>query len=194
MRRVNKRGASSRLQGNRAVEHHPAWMHRIERILDRLAWVCMLLASIALIVLVATFGWLVFGRYVLNVTPTWVEQLALLLVCYIAYLGAAVGIHENTHLGVTLFRDAMGQGVSGILKIFIDITLAVFGLLMAIACLELFNFGWATQLPMLNIPESFRTLSALLCGGFVFIFAGLRAIFRITCLFQGIPYSEKGYM
>jgi TRAP-type C4-dicarboxylate transport system permease small subunit len=167
-------------------------MVRINGVLDRLAWICMLAASIALVVLVATFGWLVFGRYVLNVTPTWVEQLALLLVCYIAYLGAAVGIHENTHLGVTLFRDAAGPKISGLLKILIDVLLAVFGLMMLIACIELFNFGWATKLPMLNIPESFRTLSALLCGGLIFVFSGLRAFFRITCLIKGLPYSEKG--
>ncbi|MEP5152514.1 TRAP transporter small permease, partial [Planktotalea sp.] len=153
---------------------------------------CMLLASIALIVLVATFGWLVFGRYVLNVTPTWVEQLALLLVCYITYLGAAVGIHENTHLGVTLFRDMMGSKVSTFLKLVIDIVLSVFGLIMLIASIELVKFGWATLLPMLNIPESFRSLSAALCGGLVFVFAGLRAVFRIVCLVQGKPYEEKG--
>ena len=39
-----------------------------------------------MVVLLATFGWLVFGRYVLNVTPTWVEQLALVLVGYITFL------------------------------------------------------------------------------------------------------------
>jgi len=152
----------------------------------------MLLASIALVVLVATFGWLVFGRYVLNVTPTWVEQLALLLVCYITYLGAAVGIHENTHLGVTLFRDMMGTRISTFLKIIIDIALAAFGLIMLIASVELVKFGWATLLPMLNIPESFRSLSAALCGGLVFIFAGLRAVFRIACIAQGKTYVEKG--
>jgi TRAP-type C4-dicarboxylate transport system permease small subunit len=174
------------------VELENNWMSRIEYVLDKLSFICMLVASIALVILVATFGWLVFGRYVLNVTPTWVEQLALLLVCYIAYLGAAVGIHENTHLGVTLFRDAMGERIGNFLKLMIDIVLSAFGLLMLIACIELFNFGWDTLLPMLNVPESFRTLSALMCGGLVFVFAGLRAVFRITCMFQGITYKEKG--
>jgi TRAP-type C4-dicarboxylate transport system permease small subunit len=167
-------------------------MARTERGLNGLSALCMLAASIALVILVATFGWLVFGRYVLNATPTWVEQLALLLVCYITYLGAAAGIHENTHLGVTLFRDAMGVRISSVLKILIDIVLAVFGLIMMIDCIELFNFGWSTMLPMLDIPESFRTLSALLCGGLVFVFTGLRAVFRIICMLQGRTYPEKG--
>ncbi|MEP1765612.1 MAG: TRAP transporter small permease [Sulfitobacter sp.] len=174
------------------MEQAPRWISRTERALDGLSFVCMLLASIALVILVATFGWLVFGRYVLNVTPTWVEQLALLLVCYITYLGAAVGIHENTHLGVTLFRDMMGTRISSVLKIIIDIALAGFGLIMLLASIELVKFGWATLLPMLNIPESFRSLSAALCGGLVFVFAGLRAVFRISCIAQGRTYVEKG--
>lgn len=174
------------------MDQAPRWMGRIERLLDGLSFLCMLAASIALVVLVATFGWLVFGRYVLNATPTWVEQLALLLVCYITYLGAAVGIHENTHLGVTVFRDMMGLRVGNILKLLIDIVLATFGLVMMIASIELVKFGWSTLLPMLNIPESFRSLSAALCGGLVFVFAGLRAVFRTACMVQGRTYHEKG--
>lgn len=174
------------------MEQAPRWMSRTERVLDGLSFLCMLAASIALVVLVATFGWLVFGRYVLNATPTWVEQLALLLVCYITYLGAAVGIHENTHLGVTLFRDMMGARIGSFLKLLIDIVLAGFGLIMLIASIELVQFGWDTLLPMLNIPESFRSLSAALCGGLVFVFAGLRAIFRIACMAHGTQYLEKG--
>ena len=63
---------------------------------------------------------------------------------------------------------------------------------MLVASIELVKFGWSTMLPMLNIPESFRSLSAAMCGGLVFLFAGLRAVFRIACFLRGIPYHEKG--
>ncbi|MBV6650757.1 MAG: hypothetical protein KI789_13615, partial [Hoeflea sp.] len=58
---------------------------------DVLATVCMNLAGIGLVILTVIFGWLVFGRYVLNSTPTWVEQISLLLVVFIAFLGASAG-------------------------------------------------------------------------------------------------------
>ncbi|KPA21281.1 Tripartite ATP-independent periplasmic transporter, DctQ component [Shimia sp. SK013] len=172
------------------MQEYPGWINRGERILGWLSNLCIFAASCALVVLVTTFGWLVFGRYVLNATPTWVEQLALLLVCYIAYLGAAAGVHEQTHLGVTLFRDAMGPKVSAALRLFNDVVLSVFGALMMVASLELFQFGWSTMLPMLNIPESFRTLSALLCGGLVCIFAGFRALFRLALMMRGQSYID----
>ena len=157
-------------------------MSIIDRSLNLLRSACILISSIALVVLIVIFGWLVFGRYVLNVTPTWVEQMALLLICYIAFLGAAAGIHEDTHLGVTFFRDALGETWRTLLKIVADLLLASFGLVMLLSCVELVEFGWSTKLPMLNIPEGIRTLPAAICGALMLLFAGSRAVSRFLAL------------
>lgn len=139
----------------------------------------MAVASVALVVLIVTFGWLVFGRYVLNVTPTWVEQLALLLICYIAFLGAAAGVREDTHIGVTLFRDLLPIPVQKVVMILIDFILAGFGTVMLLAGLELMSFGMDTVLPMLGLPEAVRTAAITSLGGLVILFAGLRGLLRI---------------
>lgn len=162
--------------------------HWLLRAQDLLAATCLWVSSLAMVVLVVTFGWLVFGRYVLNVTPTWVEQLALLLICYITFLGAGVGIHERSHLGVTLFRDRMPRPLRNIVLLFTDFVLCVFGIVMLISSIELFNFGWSTLLPMLNIPESFRTLSAVLCGGLIAVFSGLRVYMRLSDMLFGSTF------
>ncbi|PRY24238.1 TRAP-type C4-dicarboxylate transport system permease small subunit [Aliiruegeria haliotis] len=167
-----------------------AFVQRIEGWLGLLSKLCLIICAIALTVLVASFGWLVWGRYVMNVTPTWVEQLGLLLVAYIAFLGAAVGIHEQFHLGVTLFRDALGPKVSGFLRFIIDIILASFGAVMLYGGIVLFNFGWDTLLPMLNIPESFRTLAMVCSGGLIMLFAGCRAVFRVIYWRNGERYPD----
>lgn len=151
----------------------------LDTALGVIAKLCIWVASVALIVLIATFGWLVFGRYVLNATPTWVEQLALLLICYIAFLGAAAGVRENTHLGVTLFRDMLPDWLQKVVMIAIDVILAAFGVVMLIAGMELMEFGWSSNLPMLDIPESYRTLAITSCGGLVALFAGVRALLRV---------------
>ena len=150
----------------------------IDTILAAVSRLCMFLASAALVILIVAFGWLVFGRYVLNATPTWVEQLALLLICYIAFLGAAAGVRSNTHLGVTVFRDMLPVTAQKVLMIAIDLILAAFGLVMLLAGMELMQFGWNTMLPMLDIPESFRTLAITSCGGLVCLFAAFRALSR----------------
>jgi TRAP-type C4-dicarboxylate transport system permease small subunit len=164
---------------------------KIEALLDAISSLCILIASVAMVVLIVTFGWLVFGRYVMNVTPTWVEQLALLLICYIAFLGAAAGIKENTHLGVTLFRDMLPVPAQKIVMIIIDLMLAAFGAVMVIAGVTLMKFGWDTLLPMLDIPESFRTLAITSCGGLILLFAGTRAILRILTFSDWHPVVQE---
>jgi TRAP-type C4-dicarboxylate transport system permease small subunit len=166
-------------------------VQNVKLFLNKISALCFFIASISLIVLIATFGWLVFGRYVLNVTPTWVEQLALLLICYITFLGAAAGVHEDTHIGVTLFRDLAPEGLQKITMITIDVIIAVFGASMLIAGIALMKFGWATMLPMLNIPESFRTLAITSCGALVLLFAGSRAILRILTFRDWIPSTDE---
>lgn len=164
---------------------------KVEAVLDAISSVCIFVASISMVVLIITFGWLVFGRYVLNVTPTWVEQLALLLICYIAFLGAAAGIKENTHLGVTLFRDMLPVKAQKIVMVIIDLMIAAFGGVMVFAGIILMQFGWATLLPMLDIPESFRTLAITSCGGLILLFAGTRAVLRILTFADWHPIPQE---
>ena len=152
------------------------FLRQVDRLVPWISRLCIFICSIAIVVLLAIFGWLVFGRYVLNVTPTWVEQLALLLVCYITFLGAAAGVHEKTHLGVEFIREAFPDNVRRPLRIVADVAMAGFGAVMLVACLELVQFGWSTKLAMLNIPEGIRTLPAAICGGLTFVFAGAHAL------------------
>ena len=161
---------------------------RSEAALTVIQRISIFTAAVALVVLVVTFGWLVFGRYVLNVTPTWVEQLALLLICYIAFLGAAAGVKEDTHLGVTLFRDMLPDPAQKVVMIGIDLLLAAFGGVMFVAGIALMKFGWDSFLPMLNIPESFRTLAITLCGALIVLNAGIRGLIRIATFSEWKPY------
>ncbi|MEP3278705.1 MAG: TRAP transporter small permease [Stappiaceae bacterium] len=152
----------------------------IERVLDFLSRACIFIGSCLMAFMLAIFGWLVFGRYVLNDTPTWVEQLALVLVCYIVFLGAAAGIRENSHLGVTFIREGMPAPVRRVLRLVVDVALAGFGLLMFLSCLELVQFGLSTDLPMLNVPESVRTFPAAVCGALMFVFSSARIVGRLA--------------
>lgn len=58
---------------SRSLRYKRETPSRLDRTLDSLAHGCIMLAGGLLVLLIITFGWLVFGRYVLNDTPTWVE-------------------------------------------------------------------------------------------------------------------------
>ena len=61
---------------------------------------CMYIAVAGLLVIVAIVFYQVFGRYVLNASPTWAESLALVLVLYVTLRAAAVGVRDAGHIGM----------------------------------------------------------------------------------------------
>lgn len=158
-----------------------------ETILNAINWITIIAAAIALVVIVVTFGWHVFGRYVLNDTPTWVEQLAKILICFIAFLGAAAGVRDETHLGVSFFRDMLPELLQKLVIIFIDFTLAGFGLVMLLAGWELMVFGWDSMIPMINVPESIRTLAITMLGALMCLYCVARGIRRIVTFSKWTP-------
>ena len=142
-----------------------------DRVLDVIAWVCKLVAGLGLVTLTVIFGWLVYGRYVLNATPTWVEQVALLLIMLITFIGAAVGIHENTHLSVNFLRVALPRTLRRIVIAICHLTLGGFGAIMAWHSTKLAIFKWGSLIPLINVPEGLRAIPIAVCGGLIVLFS-----------------------
>lgn len=143
----------------------------IDGALDVLSRCCKVLTGVSLVALTVIFGWLVFGRYVLNATPTWVEQASFLLVMTIAFLGAAVGVHENTHLSVTIVRSSISARWRRITMAATDCVMGGFGVLMAWYGAHLTMFKWGSEIPLLQLPEGLRSLPLTIAGVLIFIFS-----------------------
>jgi len=155
----------------------------VKRFLDALAFLAMTISGLCMIVLVVSFGWLVYGRYVLNNTPTWVEQMVMLLIITITFLGAAVGIHERTHLSVDMVSLLLPEKANRLIDILIDTCLAVFGAAMLYYCQELMTFGWYRLIPLLGIPDGLRYAPVMVAGGLIFVFSLYRILVGIQKLF-----------
>ncbi|WP_170476245.1 TRAP transporter small permease [Ruegeria arenilitoris] len=149
----------------------PVSIRNMVLILDWIAYVCRVLTGIALVAITVIFGWLVFGRYVLNATPTWVEQVALLLVMTIAFLGAAVGVHDNSHLSVSLLRSAVPPWIRRVLVVSTDVLMAGFGGLMLWFGARLTIFKWGSLIPLIQVPEGLRSLPLTIGGGLILVFS-----------------------
>lgn len=154
-----------------ATENPLSSKSKYDRFLDLISYINTLITGVALVVLTVIFGWLVFGRYVLNATPTWVEQVALLLVVYIGFLGASVGIHRKTHLGVSVFREISPQLVQRIFELLTHVIMAGFGLIMTIYGYKLTIFRWTTEIPLIHVPEGLRAIPIMLSGIFIILFS-----------------------
>jgi len=149
----------------------PAFLKKMDSTFDVLTRLCQIIAGTAIVSMTLLFAWLVFGRYVLNDTPTWVEQVSHLLLMVIAFLGAAAGVRQDTHLSVVLFRTTVPRKIRTVFVFVTDLLMAGFGGMMFWYGLELTSFKWKTLIPLIQWPEGLRSLPLTICGALVFIFS-----------------------
>lgn len=142
-----------------------------DRFLDLLCYINTVLTGVSLVVLTIIFGWLVFGRYVLNATPTWVEQVALLLVVYIGFLGASTGVHKRTHLGVSVFKALSPKPLRRAFELLSHLLMGGFALIMTIYGYKLAVFKWSAKIPLIHVSEGYRALPIMLSGVFIFLYS-----------------------
>ena len=149
----------------------PAFLRIMDKSYDLISKICLFVAGTALVIMTSIFAWLVFGRYVLNDTPTWVEQVSLLLVMVIAFFGASVGVHQHTHLSVVIFRNIVPSKIRFVFVFFSDFLMMIFGGMMFWYGWELTQFKWKTLIPLIQLPEGFRSLPLTICGALLFLFS-----------------------
>ena len=149
----------------------PAALRIVDRVFDVIVYVSRVITGVALVAMTAMFGWLVFGRYVLNDTPTWVEGYSFLLVMLIAFFGAAVGVRENTHISVVVFRTMVPPNVRTIFVFVSDILMAGFGFLMLWYGGQLTAFKWGAMIPLIQVSEGYRSLPLTIAGGLILLFS-----------------------
>ena len=153
------------------IREPSAFLRGMEGTFNVLCRICLILAGSALIAMTLMFAWLVYGRYVLNDTPTWVEQVSHLLLMVIAFLGAAVGVRQDTHLSVVFFRSIVPSPIRTFFVFVTDILMAAFGGLMFWYGTELTLFKWKALIPLIQWPEGLRSLPLTICGALVFLFS-----------------------
>ncbi len=142
----------------------------LTRALDGISGLCAAVAGVCMVALVVIFAWLVYGRYVLNDTPTWVEKTSELLIAYIAYLGAAVGVRESVHLSIDFIREAMPRALRFAMRATADLALIVLGVLMAWYGWRLFQADLTRPIPLIGLSESWRDAPLALSGVLIVIF------------------------
>ncbi|MDQ8030941.1 C4-dicarboxylate ABC transporter permease [Bordetella genomosp. 1] len=136
-----------------------------------LARVCLKLSLAGLILLLLAVSLQIFGRHVLNNTPTWAESLSLLLVLFVTMLGAAVGVRDAGHIGFESLVELLPAGGQRNLKFAIHALVLVFGLLMAWNCAVLAESVSDYAIPNLGISEAWKYVPATISGVLISLFS-----------------------
>jgi TRAP-type transport system small permease protein len=154
---------------------------------DRLSAAVIFLGGVALITLIGITGWQVWGRYVLNDTPTWAERLALLLILVVSLPIAAIGVREEFHLGISFIVELLPKRVQHWIKIFNAVVLALFGLAMAWFSWQLVAGTWNRDIPLIGVPQGLQYLPLVICGALIVVFM----IERLTGLLRDGDSPEE---
>ena len=161
------------------MSKHPTALGSFNAALSRYAlYACV--AVLAAIVSVVAFQ--VFGRYVLNDTPTWAEALALLLVLFVTAFGLAVGVRDAGHIGMESLLALVSDRVRHRLELLIHALVATFGALMAWNGALLAASVWGYNIPTLGIPEGLNHVPVALAGLLIVLFS----IEHIVALLRGV--------
>jgi TRAP-type C4-dicarboxylate transport system permease small subunit len=147
------------------LAHGYSWLCR------RLALGCMALGVTGLVVLIACVLYQVFGRYVLNNTPTWAESLALVVVLYVTMFGTAVGVRDAGHIGMESLLVLVNERIRHVLEIVIHLLVLLFGIVMAWNCSILVGSVWTYTLPTLGISEGWRYVPTVIAGMLIAMFS-----------------------
>ncbi|MGE7368528.1 TRAP transporter small permease [Neorhizobium sp. NPDC001467] len=155
-------------------------------ILSRLNTLVLYLAGVGLVVMTAVVAWQVFCRYVLNDSPSWTEPGAVILMSWFIFLGAAVGVRENNHMGFDVLLYVLPPAAKRWLRMISDIVILAFGIGMIWYGGSLISLTAATTMPALGISGAWDYVPIV--GGGILI--TLFALERVVARALGAPVDE----
>ena len=142
---------------------HPQLL-RIGKALSALSTGSLYLAGIGLVAMSCVVLWQVFVRFVLNWNNSWTELTAIMIMSWFIFLGAAVGVRENYHLGFDVLLYVLPKGSKKVLRTISDAVVLAFAVGMVIYGITLMQLQWSERMPSLGISGAFRYLP-LVAGG-----------------------------
>ncbi len=161
-------------------------MSGVARFLSALSTASLWLAGTGLVLMTVFVGWQVFGRYVLNRSPSWTEPGSVMLMSWFIFLGAAVGVRENSHLGFDVLLYVLPRGGKRVLRMISDVVILAFGIGMVWYGGQLVALTWNSILPSLGISGAFDYI-AIVAGG---VLVSLFSLERIVARIAGEPIDD----
>lgn len=167
----------------------PAGLATVARVLGVLSNAALYIAGTGLVVMSVIVGWQVFMRYVLNWGNAWTELSAVMLMSWFIFLGAAVGVRENYHLGFDVLLYVLPPGSKKVLRTISDLVVLSFAIGMIYYGATLMRLQWNEVLPALGISGAFRYLP-LTAGG---VLITLFSLERIVMRWSGVDIDDDAH-
>ncbi|MBB3666334.1 MULTISPECIES: TRAP transporter small permease [Prauserella salsuginis group] len=149
------------------------------------------LTLLGLVAMVLVVSWQVFARFVLGFTPGWASEVALLLLCWLAFLGIAKGIREHSHIAVGFVVDRLPGILRAVAIRIAPALMAAFGGYLVIQGGEFTQLMMYSTLPATGLPTSVQ-YAAMPVAGVLIVVYSLLQLFGLIPLDPPDPGSDAG--
>ena len=126
--------------------------------------------ALGLVVMTAIVGWQVFGRFVLDSSPSWTEQASLVLMIWYVMFAAAAGVYEGFLIRIALIEERFGERARGLRRVVAGIV-ALMGLVLLVYGLQLCWQVRGNVIPSLGISRAVAYVPLPVSGLLMTIFA-----------------------
>lgn len=151
---------------------------RVSRLLRAISNFALYAAGVGLVVMSVIVLWQVFLRFVLNWGQAWTELTSILIMSWFIFLGAAVGVRENYHLGFDVLLYFLPKGSKKILRSISDLAVLAFAIGMIVYGIVLMRLQWSERTPGLGISGAWRYLPLAAGGVLISLFSIERIVLR----------------
>lgn len=146
----------------------------------RISMLLIKLGALGLVAMTAIIGWQVFGRFVLNSSPSWTEQASLILMIWYVMFAAAAGVYEGFHIRIALLEEKLGERAAPARRLVAAIVMLL-GLVLLIYGAQLCWLVRDNVVPSLGVSRSVAYFPMPVSGL-------LMALFALPRVFSGAPY------
>ncbi len=148
----------------------------IRRIVRAVAWLLRASLIAAAAVMLACITIQVVMRYVFGQTPSWSEEVAILMFAWATMGGLALGVHEGFHVRLTALLDPLPRAARAWAERGIDLIAAVFGICLVWSGLRFVEFTRGSVSAAIAYPIELLHGMAPCAGVLVCLFAVARMV------------------
>lgn len=136
------------------------------------------IAGLGLVAMTAIVAYQVYMRFIVNSSPAWTESGSIMIMSWFIFLGAAVGVRENFHMGFDVLLYFLPPAGKPWLRAISDVAILAFAAGMVFYGGELALRGWSVRIPVLGLPQTFTYLPIVISGALMCLFSLERILLR----------------
>jgi TRAP-type C4-dicarboxylate transport system permease small subunit len=145
-----------------------SWLTSLNTRLSRWA---LYIAVAALLSIVAVVFYGVVMRYVFHDAPSYIEQVALILVITVAMFAASATVREAGHIGMDSMVILLPMKAQFVIGVIVGLLTISFGIVLFAGSLQMAIAVHAIIIPTLGVPQSIRYAPCVIAGILIVLFS-----------------------